>query len=411
MIAVIARSVATNNTGFEPGSSDYVLYKNSRFKECYNLSPGAYNCTQSHNIREDYIARGFGYVRDTRDWCQIASCFHGFKIIPSAARLSATKLPDIACWWTILLTSTTALWHTGRQLAGLAHNKGKSCKGSRDISWIDWICLAYDICGPVLWWWVSFAMFATDPAKSATIAVTSWVTTWKLGRLIQYHPYYCALPGGRRTRRTLPWILNTMALLQWIAGVYVLYVYRGDLVGKVSALQSYDCLASRIRDAPGSTLCTPEELCSKSVFFQTGAFYYDPNFPLSNGRFTLFFFFLLWTLTAVLPFILVFIIGRFSDIIGSCFGIPPRENKKDDWKMFNLTPNTLLSLASLVSLFIAMFYSTWLLRTWDKYGREGPVTFHRECNALHVHLSPWRSYFDLSGYARVFRIVKMWFNA
>ncbi|KAH6653405.1 hypothetical protein BKA67DRAFT_320075 [Truncatella angustata] len=416
MVAVIARSVTTNNTSSEPETSDFALYKNSGFKKCYSPLADTYNCTHllaelsgPKSLPEIYAAEGFGYVSNTHDWCQIVNCFNGFKIIPSTARLSATNLPGIACWWTILVTSITALWHSGTQLAKSSQTKHKSCKGSKDISWIDWMFLAYDVCGPIIWWWVSFGEFASDATKSATIAITSWVTTWKLGRLIQYHPYYCALPGGCRTKRALTWNLNIMAVLQWIASVYVLYVYRGDLLGKASALQSYDCLASQIPDAPGSTPCTTGELCSQNVFFKSGYFSYDTNFPF-EGRFTLFFFFLLWTVAALLPFIFAFIVW-LHDIISSCFSVPVREDRKNDLQRFNLAPNTLLSLVSFISICAAMFYSTWLLKEGNKNGREGPIIFHRECNALHVQLSPWRYYLDLSDYARAFRVAKMWFNA
>jgi hypothetical protein len=414
--AMIVRSVTTNDTGFEPSNSDYALYKNSRFEECYNGFPGSRNCTHSQvgpsraNDR-DHAFQGLGYVRDTQDWCQVVSCFHGFKIVPSTARISATNLPDIACWLAILLTSTTALWHTGRRLTNLAHNNSPPCKRSRDISWVDWILLAYDICGQFLWWWVSFIIFATDPTKSAAIAATSWVTTWKLGRLVQYHPYYCALPASRRTRRAIPYVLNAMAILQWIAGIYVLYVYRGDLVSKVSALKGYDCLASRILDAPGTTPCTPEELCSNGALFRNSDFLYDKTLPL-NGRFTLFFYFLLWTLVAIVPFIMVFI-ARCDTFVGSCCGIPQRteKDKKEDWKTFDLAPETLISLSSLTCIIWGTIYSAWLLKTWNGHGREGPIAFDTRCNALHVYLSPWRHYLDVSDYARAFRVAKMWFNA
>lgn len=429
-IAIIARAIATDNTGFEPDNPDFVLYKNSRFKECYNLAPDATNCSHIRSgisTHATSLAEGFGYVDNIHgwstqysadasshppiyDWCQIVSCFNGFKIIPSTARASATILPNIACWWTVMITSTSALWHTGKQLVAAFREDGKLCRGRKELSWIDWLFFAYDICGPILWWWVSFGQFAVDPTVSTTIAMTSWVTAWTLGSVIRFHPYSCALPGGRRTRRFLPWILNVMALLQWIAGVYVLSVYFGDLGGRVSTLQSYDCLVSQIPDAPGSSTCSAEDLCSKSPFFRDAEFIYEDTFQFGGG-YTLLFYFFLWTLMALMPLVFL-LIGWLSNL----FACSPAKTWKEDTgyilRVFNLGPNFYLALASFISIIFSAAYGIHLLKTWDsKRDREGLFIFHAECNALHVPLSAWRDYWDLGLYARAFRIAKMVFNA
>lgn len=108
-IAVIVRSVVTDNTGFEADNPEFALYKNSRFKECYNLVSDTANCSQiwpGIDALSDRVANvpdGFCVVGNVHgwktgsseeahwhpaisDWCQIVSCFNGFKIIPSTAR-------------------------------------------------------------------------------------------------------------------------------------------------------------------------------------------------------------------------------------------------------------------------------------------------------------------------------------
>ena len=433
IVAVIARFVATDKAGvqFEPDNPEFVLYKNSRFKECYDLTPDPGNCssifsglsTHARNVPE-----GFGYLSNVQgwkpesssdrathppiyDWCQIVSCFNGFKIVPSTPRPSATLLSDIVCWWSVMMTSASALVHTGKQYRTAFRKEGTPCRGRKDLSVLDYIFFVYDICGPIFWWWVSFVMFAVNPAMSTTIAITAWVTSWKLGSVLKFHPYSCALPGGPRIKRILPWILNAVALLQWIAGIYVISVYLGDLSGNGSTLQSYDCLASQIPDAPGSTSCSAQDLCSKTPLFRTGArFMYEDTFYV-QGRYNLMAYFWIWTLMALMPFIFLFIAWCGKVITRSSAEVW-RKDAKFTWRSFNRGPSLYLGIASIISLAYGVGYGVHLIQTWDSTrDREGPFTFHAGCNALHVPLSPWRDYLDLGAYERAFRIAKMVFNA
>ena len=42
---------------------------------------------------------------------------------------------------------------------------------------------------------------------------------------------------------------------------------------------------------------------------------------------------------------------------------------------------------------------------------EGPLAFDRECQAVHIMVSPWRWYLDIDTYNREMRIARMWLNA
>jgi hypothetical protein len=422
--------VATDNTGFEPDHPDFSLYKNTRFQECYNLVPDAQNCSairaglSAHSTR---LPAEFGYVdtvegwatngsADARahppvyDWCQIASCFNGYKIIPSTARPSATILPDIVCWWTVMFTSASALVHTGQQLWAAFRNKKKPCRGIREISWLDWIFFAYDMGGPILLWWVSFGLFASDPAQSATIALTAWVSAWKLGSIIKYHPYSCALSRHPRAKLWLPRAFNIMAFLQWAGGVYIMVVYLGDLGKKASTLQGYDCLASDIAAAPGTTSCSAAELCAKDALFKTIGFTFKDTFQ-APGPFTLIAFFWLWTLMALMPFFFL-LIGWVSNALRKDSAETRRKDAKYVWGVFNVGPHIYLALASSVCVGFAAAYAVHMVKNWEGgRDREGPFMWHEACHALHVPLSPWRNYLDVSEYARDWRIVKMAFTA
>lgn len=429
-IAIIVRSVTTDNTGFDPNHPDFALYKNSRFKECYNLVPDTQNCTAIRaglDAHSNRLGAEFGYVASTAgwkisntleynahppiyDWCQIVSCFNGFKIIPSEARPSATILPDIVCWWTVIFTSVSALFHTGKQLWGAFKSESEPCKARRDISWLDWILFAYDLGGPILFWWVSFGLFAADPTRSATIALTAWVAAWKLGSVTKYHPYSCALQHHPRARLWVPRFFNLMALLQWAGGVYIMVVYLGDLSSKGSTLTSYDCLASGVAAAPGSSPCSAAELCSKAALFRNDDFWYEDSFQVS-GRYNLLAYFWLWTFMAVVPFLFLFI-GWLGSTLGGDSAEKMKEDARYVWRVFNLGPHFYIAFATLICVGFSTAYGVHMLQTWDgARNRDGPFRFHRECNALHVSLSPWRNFLDLSEYSRAYRIVKMVFVA
>ncbi|KAH6842967.1 hypothetical protein B0I37DRAFT_313390 [Chaetomium sp. MPI-CAGE-AT-0009] len=428
--AVIIQSVTTDNTGFDPNHPDFALYKNSRFKECYNLVPDAQNCTAIRaglRAQATRLSDEFGYVDNTAGWaaystaehganppiygwCQIVSCFNGFKIIPSEARPSATILPDIVCWWIVMAACASALYHTAKQFWSAFQTESRPCEGRREISWLDWIMIAYDIGGPILFWWVSFGLFAADPAMSATIALTAWVAAWKLGSITKYHPYSCALQNHPRARVWIPRLLNLMALLQWAGGVYIMVVYLGDLGGKGSTLTSYDCLASGVAAAPGSSSCSAADLCSKTPLFRNLEFRYEDSFQ-AGGRYTLLAFFWAWTLMAIMPFIFL-LIGW----VGNQLACDSAEKMKEDarylWSVFNLGPHFYMAVATFICGAYSVAYAVHMLQTWETTrNREAPFAFHYECNALHVQLSPWKNFLDLSEYSRAYRIVKMAFMA
>ncbi|KAH6640611.1 hypothetical protein F5144DRAFT_599297 [Chaetomium tenue] len=429
-VAIIVRSVTTDNTGFDPNHPDFALYKNSRFKECYNLTPDTQNCTairaglDAHSTR---LSSEFGYVDNTAgwaaytsaeqsahppiyDWCQIVSCFNGFKIIPSEARPSATILPDIVCWWIVIATSVSALFHAGKQLWYAYKSESEPCNARHDISWLEWIFIAYDLGGPILFWWISFGLFAANPAQSATIALTAWVAAWKLGSITKYHPYSCALENHPKAKLWIPRFFNIMALLQWAGGVYIMVVYLGDLSSKGSTLTSYDCLESAVAAAPGSSPCSAAELCSKTPLFRNDDFRYVDTFQ-AGGRYSLLAFFWTWTLMAVIPFIFMLIGWLGSKLAGDS-----AERMKEDarylWRVVNLGPHFYIAFATFICIGFSTAYAVHMLQTWDgTRNREGPFRFHEECNAVHVALSPWRNFLDLSEYSRAYRIVKMVFVA
>ncbi|KAH6617988.1 hypothetical protein B0J18DRAFT_459098 [Chaetomium sp. MPI-SDFR-AT-0129] len=445
-LALIIRAVTTDNTGFDSSHPEFALYKNTRFKACSSStsSPDTTLLTEPECaiIRANLTALSgsdFGYLdRDLisslsasssssntntnttkHTWCALATCLSTFTVLPSNPLPAATILPHLLCWWTVMATSAGALWSASRILLSAfqtpGSNSSKPCRGRRDMSILDWLFLAYDLLGPILLWWVSFGLFASSPAQSATVAITAWVAAWKLGAVMRYHPYSCLLGQlGEGAKKWVPRGFQGMALLQWAGGVYVMVVYLGEFGGKGDGLRGYECSSEEVGKVLGQSPvggCSAEELCGREGFFRNREYRAADMFT-ADGRFALIAYFWIWTLMAVLPFVFLLIGWLGNKLVGDS-AEKVKEDARYVWKVFNPGPSFYLAFASFISIFFSVSYAIHAVQTWNDAGgyREGVVIFHEGCQALHVQLSPWRDFLDLSDYARAYRIVKMMFVA
>lgn len=111
--------IYTSHAGIDESSSDFALYKNSRFRECANTSPEQVNCTllqgnalngyqppaqkdpQNHFLVymtfRDF--EGNSSELPTYTWCEMVSCLKDFKVLPTALRPSALQLPSLKTWF------------------------------------------------------------------------------------------------------------------------------------------------------------------------------------------------------------------------------------------------------------------------------------------------------------------------
>ncbi|EXL65075.1 hypothetical protein FOPG_18686 [Fusarium oxysporum f. sp. conglutinans race 2 54008] len=419
--------------GLDPTSLDFALYKNTRFKECQTTTPppDAATCQDvranlldlsSANYRE-FTDQGVSVVIQpyvvsqnrtktpgshrpiTYDWCQAVSCLgDSFKVIPSTLRGSAFADTPLTVWCSVAITLFTILWDFRQRK--VANSKTKwACKGLREVAWYDWIFHAYDLCSAV-WWWVSFARFITNPAYNTAPTSIGWVVPWKYAILIYHHPYSCALTTKHRYRG-LSWMLNTLAFLQWIATIYVLHVMWPSITKSRTPFQAYDCASSYMDEAPGVSPCPTQELCSKSWLLTHPGFIYRHE-VLGSGMYVLIFF-VIFTLAAIFTFGMVLIALSFKGFSNN----KPLSTAliKEAWRESKVSPTVSLAVAAWSGgiIFGSMFTAD-LIR-WNNHGQEAPLTFYPACNAVHIALSSWKFYLDVDAYQRVFRIVKMWFNA
>ncbi|GIJ89413.1 hypothetical protein Asppvi_008353 [Aspergillus pseudoviridinutans] len=382
MIAVISILITLlvkfNNTA---NSSDFALYKNTKFKQCASVVPEASNCSaiaaawKESDLYSTYADLGRYYVLETGvtapnkysyDWCQIVSCFNGYKVIPSSATDSAMGPTALYGWWAITLTSVSAVWSL-RKVAPYFNQEVEECRGIRDISVIDWAFLIWDIVGPMVTWWISFAFSFIYPTPKATYSLLAWTVTWRYSSQIQFHPYSCILSRVPRIRRLLPWIVGLVAVLQWGATIYSVHrQVSGGTRGMQTIYNSYTCLGKQIPSAPGTSTCSAAELCQKSWLFS------EPHFYMPG-----------------------------DDAAGF-----PAGRAYEKW-------SPILILAVVGGGTIAVFgllYPISLGTNWNQRHADSWVAFDTECRAVHVALSPWRFYLDVDKYARALRIARLWFG-
>ncbi|KAE8365653.1 hypothetical protein BDV27DRAFT_126573, partial [Aspergillus caelatus] len=218
--------------GYETDRAEFVLYKNTRFQECTSIAPDADNCSEietawKHSTRYTRLgAQDRWHILwaslGPYDWCQIASCFHEYKVIPSMPRSSAMSLTTFQSWCYMAMSSLGAMWAFKSWWPGVRSKKSASepCKGLRELGVLNWGFLIWDICGPTIFWWVSFVRELVEPVPITTLSTIAWATCWKYSYLVRYHPYSCFLARFPRVERALPWVLGTMATLQWTVTLY-----------------------------------------------------------------------------------------------------------------------------------------------------------------------------------------------
>ncbi|KFY80099.1 hypothetical protein V499_00988 [Pseudogymnoascus sp. VKM F-103] len=165
---------------------------------------------------------------------------------------------------------------------------------------------------------------------------------------------------------------------------------------------TYDCLASQIPTAPGTSTCSPSQICSRDSLFYAYPieFFSDSSHAEPN---------------ALIPFILLsatFLFGVASYFV-TCWILPVfcagsfKENRKMA-REHHFGSYFLICGLSFFSIALMVLASIYAMKAAQR-GRETGVSVDWDCEAVHVTLSPWRFYFDVQ-YQLPIRLAQMWFN-
>ncbi|CAI7577825.1 unnamed protein product [Penicillium discolor] len=398
-------AVRTDNTGFDPKSPEYALYKNTMFKDCYNTPVSAitYDCSavraslqhqgqvvglNKPSLSIPNYSNGNGTVYS---WCEIISCFNDFKVVPSTPYSSAFWATSLEVWTKIAITFITSFWQLHTIQKARYSDDDTFCAG---IEWDTWGIMAWDL-GSFIWWCFGFGRFAMLPTQYPMPSMLGWVSLWKYCYMLHYHPFERA--------RAVRWTLYVVATLQWIASVYFCVLIGIWGKKRVSGYTAYECLAARIQDAPGASSCSAEQICSNELLFKSWVFQY-PDLYI-DGYVSLV---CLVGALSLVALVMVCALGAFpliaSMVIG---GSPEKWRKRASTVDFGFAGS--IVMASTGCLIIAGLTGYDAVQALDRL-REGAVAFDWECKALHVNVSAWRYYLDVD-YELPVRVAKMWFNS
>jgi hypothetical protein len=288
----------------------------------------------------------------------------------------------------------TALWQLKKLQTALYSDQREPCK---KIEWDLWVIQAWDLVS-VIWWWIDLGRYLNNPAEFPAPWMLSWVSLWKYGYLINFHPYNCVLQYTPTRAWVAKWTLYTLPFVQWIISVYI-WEASAD---KVSKYPAYECLTSQIPTAPGTSTCSVDRICSRELLFHAYDFaFWDIQFTPNTGVFVLF------IALSIGYFGRVWCLNAFS-LAESGFHLESFKEAKKEMYKYDFGYAGFIGLSSFMSIIFGALTTAGAIMAF-RNGRETAVAVDWTCKTVHVSLSPWRYYLDVQ-YQLPVRAVKMWFS-
>ncbi|KAI4157847.1 MAG: hypothetical protein LQ342_007962 [Letrouitia transgressa] len=438
ILAVIILSTRTNtkNTSVETNSTTFALYKNTRFEECLNntTQPVNYillqnslatsffdeNKSQTHDcgflLYTNYSMGDLGPIRhiewknETFSWCALASCFAGAKILPTTPRLSAFNSTGLIVWCWTNIAMLSSVWALKKQISygyctaerwayGLPSSYGDDydVELCESLGILDWLFIAFDVV-QVIFWWIWWGMLVADPQSHARVSIMLCITTLRYATCLYYRPYACQFSPGSPWKRIFIGVLSTAATVHWIATLYLLWLKLPDITGSTNhkslLYPKYECLGDQVAAAPGTSSCTPQELCNKEWLRS------DPGFQYGTVALPLMY--TIGFMLTIMP-IMIFFVNL----------VRAKLKLKKDYR--NIHQSNFIKFAPLIP---GMFLTLGALGVLISYGwnldgmnREATVAYDLNCSVVHISLSPGQNYLDVDMFGRTLRIVKMWFSS
>jgi hypothetical protein len=402
-----------------PEDPDFSLFKNSRFEDCLLSTPtNDVNCTWIYDSALKAPLRLPGTVSDsphfmteliyyndandifsggTEEWCRLTRCLSDFKVVPSSPHPSAYGFTGLDAWFALNFMGLTGAF-TIKKILHKKHSRD-TCKGP---ALDDWCLIVVDSVHLALWWF-NFSRLAVAPEHSPPVSLYAWVTPWRRMFSLYYHPYSCYFQGDSKWKQALISMFALVTAMQWIATIYAtsLTFTRVNglphLVFLPDVFAQYDCLEDQIETAPGSTTCSPDQICSKEWLFG------DPGFSRQDV-----------TLTMYIIQMYYFLVFLYMSVAG-LFTLMTLWNPARWAHNIQIKLPKIFVLSVIVAVAGALMFgfgaAIILGAGWGKLNREGTVAYDLDCHALHVTISPWRYYMDVSDVTRPLRILKTYFNA
>ncbi|KAL8871022.1 MAG: hypothetical protein Q9174_003064 [Haloplaca sp. 1 TL-2023] len=461
LIIVRCMRLEPHLTDLEANSTSFAIYKNTRFEQCSQNATAMQlaDCSLVKNGLETWVfqedlkhyalrenkstehgrGRGFfleyGYDKDgdgrslgvgggvdryNNTWCALATCLADAKVLPTKPRASAFRTTALVVWCFSNIGMMSSIWALKQQIGR------KSCAAERNvdgyesvddkadsiteacerIGYLSWFFIVCDT-AVFLFWWISWCMLAADPEDRAPISIILCLTTLRYAADLHYHPMACQFRPGSPWRRVLVRAVSALALFHWLATAYVVRLKFDDIfqlsvlgIGSAPLYSRYECLQDQIAGAPGTSSCTPQELCGREWLRS------DPGFDMASSFLTRLYSHTFTVVSIVTAVYLLILLCRKWGISWNCM-CSRRRHDAPRWNKMLLAP--LISGAIILISAIPFL----VLEGWSLTGLQGEATlaYDMECSVVHLTLSPELNYLDIGGLGRALRITKMWFGA
>lgn len=414
IMVITKRAVAVDDS-----TAEFALYKNSLFEGCSANTTSQPDCTlldvdlthssftwswiedhRTESLDEYFMSRSAYDVssgsttrpKASYSWCELASCLENFKVVPSTPRDSAYGFTGLKAWSSLLTTAIFVFLDLRKMFSD-----AEKCDGIGSRSWLELLPKAVS----VGWWWYGFGLLLHDPDGAPPISLDSWIVMWNLSASLDFHPWRCRKPQSK-PRRAISLALQVFTFVQVCATIHAFRIQDRTV------FQRYDCLQSEINAAPGSSSCTPEELCSNSWLFS------NPNLLSNTDETAIMFYKITWIISLVGYFFTVLWLV-FKTITGPAYWTPERMKAWFGDEVDRMSTIMRLGASGFIGYMgmcyaIVIFVSPEFKFTFDAPGGPATVAYDFNCTAAHIGVSPRYYYLDV-GYGRDMRIAKMWLNA
>jgi hypothetical protein len=411
-IIIVIFMILTVIAGNETNGLEFPYYKNSRFKECTNrtLNPdacAAYQVYMNGSTAEALLRNDGMSVLEHRlyrskasqveySWCDVASCFNGFKVIPSSPQSPVIRHTLFGTWTAINMTGLGVLWSVVKRNS--LYKNRKACRGLGELVFLDWIVTIYTFGGPFLLWWINFIRFARNPEhQSMALTLTAWLNVWVFSFDIRFHPFSCSLPRWPKLKSYLPRGLTLLSLLQALATIFVLRYRVSTLTHPVIHHTAYVCLESQIAAGPGTSTCSSVELCRRNTTVDVHKIH--DGFSVA-AEVLMYIMVCVLLVAAIFGPVFIWLLAKFADIsfVGKSTSIPA----------------SILARMAIVTAYLflmSIFGFMGLAKSRGVDFRMSSVIIDWNCHAVHVQLSPWGSYLDVDAFAQAYRFVRILFLA
>ncbi|KAH6975092.1 hypothetical protein BKA56DRAFT_618608 [Ilyonectria sp. MPI-CAGE-AT-0026] len=199
-------------------------------------------------------------------------------------------------------------------------------------------------------------------------------------------------------------IARFLVFAQWVATFVCVYIWLIWDIG-FFPMPGYQCLASEIAAAPGTSPCSPQYLCSEKSWMRISQTFWSRD-TVPPGSWIFVGHYAIATIAVTLPYI-----WALAKCLIACSISKLRPRARD----LSELPLFAMLVAVLYIVIFGFIYISggggMLHGKFSIHNRYGSVAIDEECHAVHVSLSPWRHYMDVDTWWRPVWLTKVWMNA